>query len=1230
MHLYNVTLQGPTAITQAIVGNFSGIRQQEIIVSRGTSLELLRPDSSTGKVSTVLAQDAFGTIRSIAAFRLTGGTKADYCIVGSDSGRIIVLEYDPKTNSFLKLQQETFGKSGSRRIVPGQMLAVDPKGRSVMISAVEKSKLVYILNRDATANLTISSPLEAHRNGAIIHSIVGVDVGFENPLFAALEVDYTESDADPTGQAFQNAEKMLTFYELDLGLNHVVRKHSEPTDPRANLLVQVPGGQSATTNAFDGPSGVLVCCEDYVIYRPVDGGEGGGHRVPIPKRRTPWGGDEERGLIITSAVMHKMKGAFFFLLQSELGDLYKVTLEHEEEVVKTMTIKYFDTVPIASSLCILKSGFLFVAAEGGDHHLYQFQKLGDDDSEPEFTSNAFPNNGMSPGRLPACWFTPHPLDNLVLADELSSLCPILDARVVNLFGPTSGAPATLQSDTPQFYLACGKGARSSFRMLRHGLEVEESVSSELPGVPNGVWTVKKQEDDVYDTYIILSFVNGTLVLSIGETIEEVADTGFLSSAPTLAVQQLSDNGGLIQAHPGGVRHVRPGQGGAGGVTEWRAPQGRQVAAATTNTRQVCVALNSGELVYFELDLNGVLQEYGEMRAVGSAVVCMSVAEVPEGRQRSPYLAVGCEDQTVRIISLDPESTLETISLQALTAPPASICIAEMLDASIDKNLPTLFVNIGLSNGVLLRTVLDPVNGQLTDTRTRFLGTRPVRLTRVMVQRTTCILALSSRSWLNYTHQNLLRFSPLIYENLDHAWSFSAELCPEGLIGIAGSVLRIFQVPKLSDKLKQVRIPLSYTPRKIAVHPQHQLFYIVESDHRTWGSEAKDKRLAELKAAGKRIDQEMVDLPPEVFGLPRADAGQWASCIRIVDPTEPKTIHKIELDNNEAAFSVAVVPFTAREGELFLVVGTAKSTFVAPRSSTTGYLRTYKILDDGKGLELLHQTEVDDVPLALLGVKGRLCAGVGKALRIYEMGKKKLLRKSENKNFSCAIVTLNSQGSRIIIGDMQESVHYGTYKPEHNRLLVFADDTSARWITSTTMVDYDTIAAGDKFGNIFINRLPANISAQVDDDPTGAGIMHEREFLHGAPHKTKLLAHFNVGDIVTSVHRAALVPGGRDVVVYTGLHGTIGVLIPLASKEDVDFITTLEQHMRSEHASLVGRDHLAYRGYYVPVKAVVDGDLCERFAMLPSGKQKSIAGELDRTVGEVLKKLEGLRVAGSGF
>ena len=36
----------------------------------------------------------------------------------------------------LQIHQETFGKSGCRRIVPGQYLAVDPKGRAIMIGIV--------------------------------------------------------------------------------------------------------------------------------------------------------------------------------------------------------------------------------------------------------------------------------------------------------------------------------------------------------------------------------------------------------------------------------------------------------------------------------------------------------------------------------------------------------------------------------------------------------------------------------------------------------------------------------------------------------------------------------------------------------------------------------------------------------------------------------------------------------------------------------------------------------------------------------------------------------------------------------------------------------------------------------------------------------------------------------------------------------------------------------------
>ena len=70
----------------------------------------------------------------------------------------------------------------------------------------------------------------------------------------------------------------------------------------------------------------------------------------------------------------------------------------------------------------------------------------------------------------------------------------------------------------------------------------------------------------------------------------------------------------------------------------------------------------------------------------------------------------------------------------------------------------------------------------------------------------------------------------------------------------------------------------------------------------------------------------------------------------------------------------------------------------PLAAPASYLRTYKVLDSGKRLELLHKTQLEaaSVSGAVVGFKGRLLAGMGNVLRIYELGKKKLLRKCEYK------------------------------------------------------------------------------------------------------------------------------------------------------------------------------------------------------------------------------------------
>ena len=654
-------------------------------------------------------------------------------------------------------------------MIPGQYLAVDPKGRACLIASVERNKLVYVLNRDAQADLTISSPLEAHKAQTLVFAMVGLDVGYENPVFAALEIDYTEVDQDPTGQAFEELEKQLVYYELDLGLNHVVRKWGDPVDRTATMLLQVPGGA-------DGPSGVLVCGLDNITYRHINQDP---FRVPIPRRR---GATEnpERKRCITAGVMHKMRGAFFFLLQSEDGDMFKVTIDMVEDdagqttgEVKKLKIKYFDTVPIASNLCILKSGFLFVASETGNHHFHQFEKLGDDDNEIEFDSDSYPSDPNEP--YDPAFFTPRPSENVSLVESIDSMNPQMDCKVANL----------TEDDAPQIYSICGTGARSSFRKLKHGLDVNDIVDSQLPAPPTRVWTTKTTRSDQYDAYIVLSFTNGTLVLSIGETVEEVTDTGFLTSASTLAVQQLGEDA-LIQVHPRGIRHIRADK----RVNEWPAPQHRSVVAATTNERQVAVALSSGEIVYFEMDPeDGSLAEYDEKREMSGTVTCLSLGEVPEGRVRSQFLAVGCDDSTVRILSLDPDSTLENKSVQALTSAPSALKIMAMADSSSGGS--TLYLHIGLWSGVYLRTVLDEVTGELSDTRTRFLGPKKAELFQVSVRGQQSVLALSSRAWLGYSDPQTKGFTltPLSFPALEWASNFSSEQCVEGMVGIERQSLR---------------------------------------------------------------------------------------------------------------------------------------------------------------------------------------------------------------------------------------------------------------------------------------------------------------------------------------------------------------------------------------------------------------------------------------------------------
>ncbi|KAK3703320.1 pre-mRNA-splicing factor rse1 [Vermiconidia calcicola] len=1251
---YSLTLEPSSAPTAACTCNvIPGLKSQDqqIFEARGQRILLHRivenEDRTEVKVSTFLDQDVFGIVRGVSAFRIPG-TGTDQLVVSSDSGRVVLLNYDPDKNSFKRIHQETFGKSGVRRTVPGQYLASDPRGRCVMLASAEKNKVVYIVNRNAEGGILISSPHEANQWASLCFAVCALDTGWEHPVFATLEVDYNDAENDPSGEMYERREKQLVYYTVDLGLNHVVKSWSDTVDYSANMIFGVPGGQ-------DGPSGVLVCCEDRIYYRhdksqPLS--------IPIPRRRGATE-DPERKRCIVAGCLHlsRARHEFFFLLQTEDGDVFKLTMAMAEDASgrrtsqpESMSMRYYETFPVAKQMLLIRKGYIYIAAENGNNKLYHVNDLAEDiEFEPQ---NYFTSDSYSPDpeeSYEALYFHPRGLTFTSLAVDIPSLHPLMRTQVAN----------PLNEDAPQIYAIQGTGATSAFKTIRHGLEVQEIVSSPLGAIDySNLWSLKHRASDQYHSYLVLSsdYADKTIVLSIGDEVETMENSPFLTTRATISASLMGD-ATLVQVHARGVHSILE----SGTVNEWPVPSHRTIVAASANERQLLLGLSSSELAFFFMGDDGVLNQLEEMPEMSGKVTALSVGQTPKGQMQAKYAVVGCDDCTIRVLSIELDSPLEARSVQALSAVPTSIEVIEQIEPDSGTNVS--YVHIGLQSGLYLRAVIDDVTGELGEVRTKFLGARPTRLFPVsLADSSSCVLACSSRPWLGYNHplSTIYTLTPLVMaQTLDAARGFVSEHI-NGLCGIQGSNLLIFELGSVEKRLSTETVGLKYTPRGMARNPWNGVWYVVQSEGNTLSRETKKalrakgdgvKKLEDGDVKMETADGDDADMKDTTapaadeendvgetdrhLGLSRG-LGHWASCISAVDPVHAKAItSSIEFGENEAALCVAAVAFESRNWEVFVAVGTGQHLGAAAGADvqTKGFVHVFRLVDEGRGLEVVHKTEFPTPIYALLPFHGRLALGVGPELFIYDLGMRALLRKSRGLAVPNQITSLQAQGNRIIAADVSESVTYVVYKSTASsgapagaadRLIPFADDTIQRWTTATTMVDYETVAGGDKFGNLWVVRAPEQASKEADEEGIGGFIVNERSYLGGAPYRLELRAHYYTQDIPMSLQRTALVAGGQEVLFWSGLQGTLGILVPFVSREDVEFFAQLENLIRAEEPPLAGRDHLMYRSYYAPVKGVVDGDLCERFSKLSFDSRQKIAGEVERGVKEVERKVQEMR------
>ena len=328
-------LAEPKIASSACYGNFSAPKCHEVAAIRGPYLVLLG-QSEDGSLNQKSCHNTFSHLRSVTPLRILGD-KQDLLVATADNGDFSVLRFDNSLSEFILVECEPFGKSGIRRTVPGVFVAVDPLGRSLMITAQEKQKLVYMIRRDLKHRVIISSPLESHRSGFFTRSIDSIPVGFHNPTFAVIESDHSS----------HNTAVELSLYEVELGTNSVTRRSSEMVPSSAHRVISVPSTLAG--------AGVLVCCRGFLLH------------ISPGKKRVIYEIPSDVMPIVVSHSVQSFKEGFLIILQTDLGVLYSLSANQDH----TLSLRTCGTVPRSSCMVLTRSGYLFSSSEMNGESLFQ-------------------------------------------------------------------------------------------------------------------------------------------------------------------------------------------------------------------------------------------------------------------------------------------------------------------------------------------------------------------------------------------------------------------------------------------------------------------------------------------------------------------------------------------------------------------------------------------------------------------------------------------------------------------------------------------------------------------------------------------------------------------------------------------------------------------------------------------------------------------------------------------
>ncbi|KAE8125287.1 hypothetical protein FH972_020114 [Carpinus fangiana] len=743
-YLAKCVLKG-SVVLQVLYGHIRSPTSLDVVFGKETSIELVIIGED-GSVQSVCEQPVFGTIKDIVILpwnekfqvRNPQMRGKDLVVVISDSGNLSFLTFCNEMHRFSPLAHVQLSNPGNSRHQPGRMLAVDSSGCFIAASAYEDRLALFSISMYIDSDIIdkrIIYPPENEGDASISRSIQknSIQGTIWSTCFISQDSCQPSKGHNPVLAILLNRRGEDGNVLLLLGWNIrecaicVISEHTEP-GPLAHNIVEVPHcigfallfrvgdallmdlrdphnpcclnrtGSNFLPNAVDEHNFVEESCRVHDVddeglfnvaacallelrrdYDPMCIDTENGNVVSAHKHVCSWSWEPEH---------HKNPRMIFCV---DTGEFFMIEISFDTDSLNLSECLY-KGLPCKELLWV-QGRYLIAVVEMGDGMVLTLEN----------------------GRL-------H------YTSTIQNIAPILDMSVVDYH----------DEKHEQMFACCGVAPEGSLRIIRSGISVEKLLRTTpiYQGI-TGTWTVRMKVIDSYHSFLVLSFVEETRVLSVGLSFTDVTDSiGFQSDVCTLACGLVKD-GLLVQIHQNAVRLCLPTEvAHSDGIplsypvfTSW-SPDNISISLGAVGHDMVVVS-TSNPCILFILGIrflsayNYEIYEMGHLR-FPNELSCISIPQKPfEQKQSSSSInlvnnshvdafpvgvdigktiVIGTHRPSVEIWSFIPNKGLQIlasgmISLTNTMGTAISGCIPQDVRlVSVDRH----YLLSGLRNGMLIR------------------------------------------------------------------------------------------------------------------------------------------------------------------------------------------------------------------------------------------------------------------------------------------------------------------------------------------------------------------------------------------------------------------------------------------------------------------------------------------------------------------------------------------------